>query len=284
MKSSFLIVVILSTAYYLSFSQEILPSSKEVNTFLESRTYFVQDNNIFGTYNSAIEEAAKKHWKITSYSILSKDDFQKKKNIPTASMLIQTESHFEGQEELGVFTSLSLVLGKAGGDINTMPEIITLPIAYNDVDYDKYDYKFGLALVFMQSHINWLKNNPNIEDKALINHYKSSRKTTKNKVLYLLKSEMEEDINSIEKIKTVYSGEVKFVTKEEIEKAVDNKDDNVLVLHLVAPLNAVKGNVVTKMILNAADAEIYYFDYHRVKGKSQSNKFLKSDFTALNEL
>lgn len=284
MKSSFLIVVILSTAYYLSFSQEILPSSKEVNTFLESRTYFVQDNNIFGTYNSAIEEAAKKHWKITSYSILSKDDFQKKKKIPTASMLIQTESHFEGQEELGVFTSLSLVLGKAGGDINTMPEIITLPIAYNDVDYDKYDYKFGLALVFMQSHINWLKNNPNIEDKALINHYKSSRKTTKNKVLYLLKSEMEEDINSIEKIKTVYSGEVKFVTKEEIEKAVDNKDDNVLVLHLVAPLNAVKGNVVTKMILNAADAEIYYFDYHRVKGKSQSNKFLKSDFTALNEL
>jgi hypothetical protein len=165
-----------------------------------------------------------------------------------------------------------------------MPDIITLPLAYSDVDYDQYYYKLGLALVFMQRHVQWLVDNPDVEDKVLLNHFKNSRKSTKDKVLYLLKNEMEEDINTLDKIKTVYSGVVKFATKEEIEAAIDNKDPNVLVLHLVAPANAVKGCVVTKMILSAADAEIYYFDYHRVKGKNQPNKFLKTDFVALNEL
>jgi hypothetical protein len=284
MKAKTLLILSFLAMHFLTYSQEILPSSKEVKTFLESKTYIVQDNNIFGMYNTAIEEAAKKHWKLTPYSILSKDEFQKKKNVPTASMIVQTESHFEGQEELGVFTSLSLVLGKQGADINSMPDIITLPLAYSDVDYDQYYYKLGLALVFMQRHVNWLKDNPDVEDKVLLNHFKNSRKSTKDKMLYVLKNEMEEDINTLEKIKTVYSGDVKFVTKEEIESAVDTKAPNVLVLHLVAPANAVKGCVVTKMILSAADAEIYYFDYHRVKGKNQPNKFLKTDFMALNEL
>jgi hypothetical protein len=284
MKTKINILLILLLCNNYLFAQEFLPTEKEVNTFLESRTYIVQDNNIFGTYNSAIEEAAKKHWKITPYSILSKDEFQKKRNVPTASMIVQTESHFEGQEELGVFTSLSLLLGKAGADINSMPDIITLPIAYNDVDYDQYYYKLGLVLIFMQRHVNWLKENPNVEDKVLLNHFKNSRKTTKNKTLFLLKNEMSEDVNSIEKIQMIYNGKVKFVTKEEIENAIDNKDSEVLLLHIVAPANAIKGMVVTKMILSASNAEIYYFDYHRIKGKNQPNKFLKEDFVALNEL
>ena len=262
----------------------MLPSSKQVNTFLDSRTYIVQDNNLFGMYNSAISDAAKKHWKVTKYAIINKDDYNKKKHVPTASMIIQTESHFEGQEELGVFTSLSLVLGKSGGNINTMPDIITLPLAYSDVDYDNYHYKLGLALVFMQNHVQWLKDNPNIEDKALINHYKKTKISTKEKTLYLLKSEMAEDVNTVSKIKEVYSGDVKFASKEEIQEAIDTNNEDILLLHLVAPKRAIKGSVVTKMILSANSAKLYYFDYHRVKGKRLPNKFLKSDFVNLEKL
>jgi len=283
MKKSILIISILflSTSF---FAQQMIPTSKQVKTFLNSRTYIVQDNNIFGMYNSAIEEAAKKHWKITDFFILSKNEFQQKKHVTTASMLVQTESHFEGQKELGVFTSLSLLLGKSGGNINTMPDIITFPIAYSEVDYDKYYYKLGLSLIFIQNHVKWLQENPNIEDKALLNHYKASNKNTKEKTLYLLKNEMAENVNSINKIKNIYSGKVKFTTQEEIEKAIDTKNEEVLVLHLVAPARVVKGSVVTKMILCAANADIFYFDYHRIKGKRSPNKFLKSDFEKLEKL
>lgn len=266
------------------FAQQMLPTSKQVKTFLESRTYVVQDNNIFGTYNSAIEEAAKKHWRITKHFILSKNEFQQKKHVTTASMIVLTDTQFEGQSNLGVFTSLSLVLGKSGGNINTMPDIITFPLAYSDVDYDRYYYKLGLALEFMQKHIEWLQENPDVEDKALLNNYKKSNKSTKDKTLYLLKREMAEKVNTLEKISEFYSGKVKFVSQEEIEKAIDTKNKDILVLHLVAPTNAIRGNVVTKMILSAADASMYYFDYHRIKGKRMPNKFLKSDFEKLNKL
>ena len=283
-KISLLLTVLITASFSVIYAQQILPSSKQVNTFLDSRTYFVQDNNLFGMYNGAIEEAANKHWKITDFDIINKDEFKKKKNVPSASLIIQTESHFEGQEELGVFTSLSLVLGKQGGNINTMPDIITIPLAFSDVDYDEYLYKLGLSLIYMQNHVNWLKENPDVEDKVLINHYKKNKKRTKGKTLYLLKKEMAEDIRSLSAVKGVYSGEVKFVSKEEIKQAIDNKNENVLVLHLVAPSRVVKGSVVTKMILSAADAEMYYFDYHRIKGKKNPNKFLKSDFSKLNDI
>ncbi|NPA69049.1 MAG: hypothetical protein GXO50_10610 [Chlorobi bacterium] len=281
-KIKILILLLIPAAY--SFGQQMLPTEKQVNTFLHSRTYFVYDNNIFGMYNTAIEEAANKHWKITDFDFINKDEFKKKIKVPTASMVVETESHFEGQEELGVFTSLSLILGKPGGNINTVPDIITVPMAYNDVDYDNYYYKLGLALLFMQNHVQWLKNNPHVEDKVLINHYKNSKKSTKGKTLWLLKNEMAEDVNTIDKIKQVYDGDVKFVTKEDIKDAVDNKNEDVIILHLVAPSRNIKGNVVTKMILGAADADIYYFDFHRIKGKKKPNKFLKSDFEAINKI
>ncbi len=286
MKKQALFLVLLFVTIFSVYSnaQQMLPTAKQVTRFLNSRTYFVYDNNIFGMYNTAIEDAANKHWKITDFDFINKDEFKKKKNVSTASMVIQTESHFEGQEELGVFTSLSLVLGKPGGTINTMPDIITVPLAYSDVDYDNYYYKLGLALLFMQNHVQWLKNNPHVEDRVLLNHYKNSKKSTKNKTLWLLKNEMSQDVNTLAKIKQYYDGDVKFVTKDDIKQAVDNKNQDVLVLHLVAPSRNIKGNVVTKMILSAANADIYYFDYHRVKGKKKPNKFLKSDFVALNKL
>ena len=283
-KLTLFFIVLISSGLSVTYAQQILPTSKQVNTFLDSRTYFVYDNNLFGMYNGAIKEAANKHWKITDFDFINKDGFKKKKQVPTASMIIQTESHFEGQEELGVFTSLSLVLGKKGGDINTMPDIITVPLAFSDVDYDEYHYKLGLCLIYMQNHVNWLKENPDVEDKVLINHYKKSKIRTKGKTIYLLKNEMADDIKSLSAIKEVYSGDVKFAAKEEIQEAIDNKNENVLVLHLVAPSRAVKGSVVTKMILGAADAKMYYFDYHRVKGKKIPNKFLKSDFQKLNDI
>ncbi len=283
MKKITLFMTILITGYSAATAQQLLPTEKQVNKFLNSRTYFVYDNNIFGMYNNAIEEAANKHWKITDYDFINKDEFKKKIKVPTASMVVQTESHFEGQKELGVFTSLSLILGKPGGNINTVPDIITIPMAYSDVDYDNWHYKIGLALLFMQNHVQWLKNNPHIEDKVLINHYKNSRKSTKHKTLWLLKNELTEDINTIDKIQQVYNGDVKFVSKEEIKNAVDSKNPDVLILHLVAPSRNIKGTIVTKMILDAANAEIYYFDYHRVKGKKKPNRFLKSDFEALNK-
>ena len=92
-KTNLIIIALLISNTF--FAQQMLPTPKQVETFLKSRTYVVQNNNIFGMYNVAIEDAAKKHWKITDHFILSKNEFQEKKHIKSASMIVQTETHFE---------------------------------------------------------------------------------------------------------------------------------------------------------------------------------------------
>jgi hypothetical protein len=86
----------------------------------------------------------------------------------------------------------------------------------------------------------------------------------------------------LENIKKVYSGKVKIVSQEEIEKAIADKDENVLLLHLVAPPKDVDGYLTLKMIVGAADAKLYYFDFHKIKKNKAPGTFLPDDFKAIN--
>ncbi len=265
------------------FAQQQLPSKKEINTFLKSNTYIVLNNNVFSFWNNDIRDAVDKHWKITKFEYVNPDQHKAKKNRPGASFIQETKAYFDGKQELGVYKYLSLYLGQKGGNINTMPDIIDVPLAHEDNDPEDYYYKLGIALLFMQKHVKWLKANPNIKDKSVMNYYMKAREHTKNKTLYLLKKELATEINSVAKIKQFYSGKVKFVTKEEIKKAVDTKNRNVIILHLIAPDKDKNDILCMKMLIGAADAKLYYFNYHKIKRGSKPGAFLKSDLNKINK-
>ena len=192
--------------------------------------------------------------------------------------ITETKTYFNGQQSLGIFKAVSIVLGKENGNINTMPAIADFLLAYEDVDYDEYYYKLGVVLLFMQNHLQWLKENPDLKDRSVMNQYRKAKEHTKNKTLYLLKSEMSGDINTLSEIRDVYSGKVKFVTQEEIQEAVDTKNNDVILLHLVAPETDRNNLLCLKMILGASDAKLYYFGFHKIKKGEKSGAFLKSDF------
>lgn len=279
-------IIFLLTAVFLTVNiqaQPKLPAHKDVENFYKSTTYILLNNDIFGTYNSRIKEAAKKYWTPTKIRYINHDEYKQKRKFPLASFILQTTTHFEDQENLGVFTSLSVLGGHPTGNIDLMPDLATLPLAYDDVDYDEYYYKMGLALKFMQNHIEWLNEHPNVETELLFDHYKNAKKTTKNKTLYLRKKEVEEDLQSLSAIKQIYSGKVVFATPEEIEEVIDSGDENALILHLVAPEQDRNKNLCLKMIIGVADAELYYFDYHIIRKKRKPGKFLASDFETIQE-
>lgn len=282
MKKSFLILIITCFVFNAS-AQQKLPSSEQVNTFLSSKTYFVLDNNLFGLWNNAIKEAADKYWNITEYAFINPDEYRKKRNSPSASFIMLTDSYFEGQEDMGIFTSISVLLGQKSATINSMPDIAEFPLSYQDTDYDEYYYKLGIALEFIQNHIIWLKENPNSADMIVFNHYKNTKENTKEKTLYLQKKELAPNVNTLEYIKKVYSGNVKLVSQEEIEEAINNKDENVILLHLVGPAKDVDGLLALKMLLGAADGKLYYFDYHKVKKGKKPGVFLLDDFKQINK-
>lgn len=275
----FLLIGIFLTANLTA--QPKLPEPKDLENFYNSTTYILLNDNIFGTYNNRIKTAAKNYWTLTPIRYINKQEFKTKKKFPLASFILETSTHFEGQEDLGVFTSLSILGGHRTGNIDLMPDLATLPLAYDDVDYDEYDYKIGLALKFMQNHINWVNDNPNMENKLLFDHYRKAQIPTKNKTLYMRKNEPEEDLRTLSAIKEVYSGKVVFATAEEIEEVIDSGDKDALVLHLVAPATDRNKTLCIKMIISVADANLHYFDFHQINKRRKPGNFLKSDFKAI---
>ncbi len=165
-----------------SQAQPKLPAKKDIDNFYKSTTYVLLNNDLFGTYNSRIKEAVKNYWTLTDARYINKDEFKKKRKFPLASFIVETTTHFEDQKKLGVFSSLSILGGHTTGSLDRMPDLATLPLAYDDVDYDEYYYKLGLALKFMQNHIEWLNKNPNTETKLLFEHYKNQEKKQQTKL------------------------------------------------------------------------------------------------------
>ncbi len=266
-----------------TFAQQYFPSKAELKDFKRSKTYVLLDNNIFGTYNQEIRSAADKFWTITKHEYINKDGFNEKKYYPGASILFLSESYFDGQKDAGVFNTLSLNMGHESGEMDKMPTIVDFPLSYADFDTERYAYKIGLALKFMQNHIRWLMENPDIEDKSVLNYYRNIEEKTTDKTLYLLKEEMDKKVDELSEIKKVYSGKVKFVTREDIQEAVERGDENVLILNLVAPDQDVTNYLCLKMILGAADAKLYYFGFHKTVKRVKPGKFLKSDFQKINK-
>ena len=67
-----------------------------------------------------------------------------------------------------------------------------------------------------------------------------------------------------------------------IEKAIAEKNPNVVYLHKVGPEGGRLQARCYKVVLGAGDDQIYYFDYHTVS-KSEGDGLLDSDFKKMNK-
>jgi len=124
-------------------------------------------------------------------------------------------------------------------------------------------------------------DNPKIASKNVVQYYNRNVQKISGKTLYLLAEELGKDVNTEAKIKKFYPGPVKIVTKDEIAKAIADKDQSVVFLHKVGPKkkNHAKSRCY-KVLIGAADAELYYFDFHRINDKNPDS-FRVADFKAL---
>lgn len=264
-------------------AQRSVAKPEQIDAFLKTTTFVVYDDDFFNTYNGAIKDAIDKNWTITPFQYCNMQEFEQKRKNPKYSFLIRTQISFKKDDDDNTeYSFLSLLLGGDYVSVNTMPELCSFPLSYLNVDYEKYDYKLPVVVRFMQEHINITKNNPKLNERNIISYYNRNMYSTKDKTLYLLKEELAPEVNTIEKIKKVYNGKIKLVTQEELKEVIDNKNPDVVFLHKVGPPeDAEKKARCFKTIMSASDAKLYYFDYHKIKGKNV-DAFLESDFKSLN--
>jgi hypothetical protein len=264
----------------IAAAQSIIPTRNDIKAFFNTKTMVVLLDNPLLEYNIVIKEVMQQEWKITKFEFITFKQFEELRKDPQYSFIYMAEVTFENDKTDAQYRFLHLSMGGDYFRSNEMPDIASVPLAYYSLDEDNYIYKLAILVRFMQNHAMLLKDHPEIESANVLEYYNHNTKDIKGKTLYLLEEELAPDVNSTARIKKIYTFPFKIVTKEDIEEAIKNREENVVFLHKVGPEGTKKDARCYKIIIGAADANFYYFDYHKISDKNPDG-FLSSDFKNL---
>jgi hypothetical protein len=261
-------------------AQDYIPTPADISHFPETKTMIVLEDNPICEYNLTIKDFVSNEWKITPHDFLEFKNFEDKRKDKSLSFLILNRVTIEKDKSNTKYLFMSLLLGGDAKKLSSMPDMCSIPLAYYGASEETYVYKIELFLRFMQNHVKLISDNPKLASKNTVAYYNSNIQPLNGKTLYLIAGELDKDVNTEAKIKKVYNGPVKIVTKEEIQQAIKDKDPNVVILHKVGPEKKRDEARCYKILIGAADAQFYYFDYHKISDKA-ANGFLADDFKKL---
>jgi hypothetical protein len=257
------------------YSQVNYAKETDYKDFMKTKTLIVLENKLFSTYNETIQEVVKSVWKITPYEIISAKEFDTRKYNKACSFIMLTDAALDQKGVVMQYNMLNLIMGGKAKNLNDMPDLGSFPLSCSDEDEEDYLYKTGGILQFMQYFVRYNLNHPNTD---LIKLFKSIETNIGNKEIWLLRNELDNAVNTTEKIKKFYAGKVKFAPKEEIAIAIARKDADIVFLHKIG--NAIKGSICWKALIDAGNGELLYFDQYKIDAK-HPNAFTAEDFSKL---
>jgi hypothetical protein len=266
--------------FTVSYTPDYVPTPDEVTRFYQTKTLVVLDDNPIAEFNLVIQDFMKKEWKLTQYDFIKYSEFDSKRNDPQYSFIMLNQVRFDKDKSLAKYNFLSLMLGSSKKLVSDMPDLCPVPLSYAGVDEDNFNYKIQTILRFIQNHVELIHKNPKIIGVNVFKYYNDNMGDVKNKTLYLIKSEMAKECNTEEKIKKVYPFKFKLVTREEVSKAIDESNPDVVFLHKVGPEGTRLVARCYKILIGAGDSKFYYFDYHKISDEKPDG-FLASDFKKL---
>lgn len=273
--SGVLLILFLAAPLY---AQSNNATEADLERFFETKTLVVLDDSPFSEYNFYIKEVVENEWTVTDYEFIPFKEFEEKRMDPQYSFLKASDVTFEKDKLMARYKFLMLSMGGNYRHVRLMPDIAGVPIGYSSVEPEEYMYKVTSLVRFLQNHVLLLKEDPDLLDDQNLDYYNENLENIHNKTLYLLKEEMSSEFDTPREVADVYPYEFKFVSKEDIKKAIEEKDPDVVYLHKVGPQSTRIKARCYKIIIGAADAKFYYFDYHMIKPGKKPDGLLKKDF------
>lgn len=272
--------LVLAGAVALVYSQSYVPSREDVNAFFTTKTLVVLESNPLMEYSSIIKKVMQQEWNITEFDFITEKEFEEKRMDAQYSFIYMSQVTFESDKTDATYRFLHLSLGGDYFRLNEMPDIASVPLAYFNVEEERYAYKLAILVRFLQNHAKLIKEHPEIISANVFKYYNANIKDIKEKTLYLLQEELAPSVNTEARIKKVYPYKFKIVTMEDIEQAIKERNPDVVFLHKVGPEGTKINARSYKIIIGASDANFYYFDYHKISDKNPDG-FLESDFKNL---
>lgn len=280
-----ILFLLINTYIFVSLSsQEVkLATPEQFKKFLATTTYVVKTDNPFSDFNNVIEESINKVWTLTKYKIINAEEFENLKMNPANSFIFLSEAVFTQNKETISLDILNITLGTKSGNLNLMPDLGSAPLAYLPVDAEseeieeQYLYFIPGILRFFQYNIKYQANQSQVVDLDKLAN--TNKNLLTNKTLYICSDNLAMEVNSIEKIAKIYSGEVKIANKEDIYNTLINGDNKAAVAFAIKT-NGKIGLNCFKFIIDANTGALIYYAIQEVKSKDQDG-FTASDFKKL---
>lgn len=252
-------------------AQQAVGRPESLERFKHSTTMVVLEKNPLLMYNKQIKKTVEKHWDINPYELVtfSSNDFETARKDSTKAFLMKQTVYNEKDKTKSKFDYLCVELGGDYKFIGQMPDIASVPVCYTGVDEESYGYKLGVLCRFLQNHIKLTSEHPELNSKNILKYYNSQMADIHDKTLYLIEDELAPSIRNEASIKAIYPYKFKLVSREEVKQAIDDRNEDVVLLHKVGPLGTRKKEVrCYKAIIGAADARLYYFGWHMISEKA----------------
>lgn len=280
MKKALPVVLFLLFSVTLS-AQAPFPKHDEIKQFASSRTCVVKENDALSSYNVYISDAMKEYWKITPFEFITEAEFNIRRLNPSYSFIVLTETNFDNDRSNSVYNFVNLLQGKDVEVLGEMPEICAIPLSFAGEDALEYGYKLGAILSFMQKHAQMIMEDPSSTGRKYLKYYNTNVPELVNKTIMVKEEDLAPAINTIEKIRKIYSNKIEIVTEEEIVEAIENKIPGKVVLHKVGPAGEdVRGGYCFKMLIGTDDSNMYYYNEHSID-RANPNSFLPADLKRL---
>ncbi len=281
MKKLTLIIALIALSI-IGNAQRNLVRPEDVKTFLASTTYVVMEENPTSQYNFEIREAVERSWKITPYKFITVKEFEEMRKDIDKSFLVIVQMRFDKDKTSPIYNFLSVSMGAAVKKITDMPDICSVPLSYKDLPEESYTYKVEGLIRFMQSYIQTINKDPKLIKANAFKFYNKNREQIKTKELWVIENDLEKNTRALADIRKNYKHNIKVVKPEDIQKAITEKNPNVLFMHKVGPEGSRLQWRVWKMIIGADNGMMYYYDMHTIS-KSAGDGFLAKDFVKINK-
>lgn len=248
----------------------------KISDFTQKITKVVLTGNDF--YDLSLQDEVKARWRVSPYEFCTWEEFMNDRNSSDYYFLITTSSQFKNESEPGL-DLLTLLKGGTGATINSMMEVMYMPLASSE-DPSGREYVFlPVILDIIQSHT--LKSmEKDLHGYVGLSGYSTNMERSNNMEIVF----SEDDLNSAistEFMDLNFDSDIVVTDEDSADVHIFENTPNKLVSYVVAPTEALPGSYCYKMLINAETHEIYYYSRHKISKKYGAG-FLPEDIKRIN--
>lgn len=244
-------------------------TSADVDRFFKSTTAVLMFNEN-KMVDLSLKDNLTKYWNVTPLKYVDSTEFENLRTDAKNSFLGITEVRYSNDRREDPYYFLALSVGGNAATYSDMPDLGFIPFSTTLDEALDNMYMLPTLLKFIQMHAQNLKMNPGVLEESL-RFYNSNVPALANKTILICKDDVTSGVSE-ERMKEKNKNDIRFVSREEIIKAVEEQRPNTVVSFLVCPKSD-KTARCYKMLFGTDDAKLYFYGYHK------ANAIQKGGFT-----